>query len=63
MGKSLYVQRMGDKLSQATQCGKDAVLRIPIHGPVVKNDKILEHLCELKSTDCRIIHFDIAPSV
>ena len=63
MGKSLYVQRMGDKLSQVIQCTKDAVLRIPIHGPVIKNDKILEKLCELKSTDSKIIHFDIAPSV
>ena len=62
MGKSLYVQRMGENLAQVIS-GKETVLRIPIHGPVIKNDKILEKLCHLSLADCKIIHFDIAPSV
>ena len=62
MGKSLYVQRMGEKLAQVIS-GKDTILRIPIHGPAIKNDKVLKKLCELKSTDHKIIHFDIAQSV
>ena len=36
------------------------ILSIPIHGPIVEIERILEHLCQgLK----KIIHFDIAPSV
>ena len=62
MGKSLYVQRMGERLAQVTN-EKQAVLRIPIHGPTIKNDEILEKLCNMSPSDCTIIHFDIAPSV
>ena len=37
-------------------------MRIPIHGPDVPNDIILNELRGL-SNDTRIIHFDIASSV
>ena len=62
MGKSLYVQRMGERLAQVTN-EKQTVLRIPIHGPAIKNDEILGKLCNMSPFDCTIVHFDIASSV
>lgn len=63
-GKSLYVYRMGEALVQAASPSvQEPILSIPIHGPDICNDVVLEKLCRLKSTDSKIIHFDIATSV
>ena len=59
MGKSLCVKRMGE-IFQQKAVTDSPILTIPIHGPIVEIERILEHLCQgLK----KIIHFDIAPSV
>ena len=58
-GKTLYIQRLGEKLSGI----EVPIMRIPIHGPDVPNDIILKKLRDLSPNDARIIHFDIASSV
>lgn len=60
-GKSLYIHRLGEKLAKSFGI-KVPIMRIPIHGPDVPNDIILNELRGL-SNDTRIIHFDIASSV
>lgn len=60
-GKSLYIHRLGEKLMKFFGI-EIPIMRIPIHGPDVPNDIILNELRGL-SNDTRIIHFDIASSV
>ena len=62
MGKSLFIKRM----AQAQQCADQYqahLVSIPIHGPLVTTDTVMEllrvHLCVQFS----IIHFDIASDV
>ena len=63
MGKTLFVTRMVEKL-QALVPGYKAVITIPVHGPVVTADSIMEFLVHhVGDSDCTIIHFDISPSV
>lgn len=58
-GKSLYIKRLGEALTNNTD-ETEPILTIPIHGPNINNDIILEKLCHLNSTNCKLIHFDIA---
>ena len=60
MGKSLYIKRMGEKLKDKTK-RDNFLLSIPVPGPAIEVERILETLCETSYT--KIIHFDIAPSV
>ena len=64
MGKSLYVRRLAEKLKDKSHQSSSAYVIIPLHGPVVNIDAVLEllqqHLNE--ATTC-IYHFDIAPNV
>lgn len=65
MGKSLYIQRMEEQLS--TQCKETCHVVIPVHGPKVTFDTIVQLL--KNSTQQRdhgkavIYHIDISPSV
>ena len=65
MGKSLFIQRMANQLGVVTNNpSKSIPAVIPIHGPVVTADNVLNFLKEHYGEDkCRIYHFDIAPSV
>ena len=63
MGKSLYVKRMADQLRAHKAVGTVCVT-IPLHGPTVSPDIVMEFLKEhLMDLHCTIFHFDIAPSV
>ena len=63
MGKSLFIARMADRLREYKSTGTVHVT-VPIHGPVVTMDTVMEflkgHMKEVTST---IFHFDIAPTV
>ena len=62
MGKSLFVKRMAQTL-QCTDQYQAHLVSIPIHGPLVTADSVMEllkvHLCVQFS----IFHFDIASDV
>lgn len=63
MGKSLFINRMAEKLKKLEIRGP-AIVTIPIHGPHVTTDTVMECLesCQDNSC-CTILHFDIAPLV
>ena len=63
MGKTLFVTRMAEKL-QALIPRHKSLKTIPIHGPVVTTDSIMECLVSNDDTlEFTILHFDISPSV
>ena len=65
MGKSLFIQRMANQLGVVTNNPtKSTPVVIPIQGPVVTADVVLNFLKDHYREDkCKIYHFDIAPSV
>ena len=65
MGKSLYIERLAEKLQKQCQIKSQHVI-IPIHGPVVNADTVMASLGNhviSKTPIAQIIHFDIASSV
>ena len=63
MGKTLFVSRMADKLQEMKVEGT-VLLTIPIHGPHVTTDSVMQYLVDHQdSSYCTILHFDISPSV
>jgi len=62
MGKSLYVKRLSQKLRTP-----QSHVIVPIHGPVVNADTVMESLCkhipDYSAPPAQIIHLDIASSV
>ena len=63
MGKSLFITRMADRLRKSKSTGPVHVI-VPIHGPVVTTDTVMEFLKDhMKDVTSTIFHFDIAPSV
>ena len=64
MGKSLFVKRMASKLSRHLNTNEPCHIIIPIFGPNVSPDKIIQVLCNTETRlSNAIIHFDIAPKV
>ena len=65
MGKSLFIQRMAEQLSEITTSSpRDVKAVIPIHGPLTTADVILNFLKEhYNDNKCKIYHFDVAPTV
>lgn len=65
MGKSLYIKRMAEKLSALRSLpGYSIQAVVPIHGPVVTPDSVLDLLrVHVENSNYKIYHFDIAPSV
>ena len=65
MGKSLFIQRMANQLGiVSNDPDKSTLAVIPIHGPNITADIVLNFLKEYYKEDkCKIYHFDIAPSV
>ena len=64
MGKSLYIQRMAEKLRIRIGVENGAHIIIPIHGPVVTADMLLDLFEEGLNKDlCTLYHIDIAPNV
>ena len=64
MGKTLFVTRMAEKLQAVVPAAHSPLITIPVHGPVVTTDSIVQSLVGHENTsECTIIHFDISPSV
>ena len=72
MGKSLFITQMAEKLgkrlfqftTQRNIEAADKLVTIPIHGPDISNDDIIDMLN--KSSECqgpKILHLDVAPQV
>ena len=58
MGKSLYILRLSEKLK------KQRYVTIPLHGPVVTPDTVLELFKDhMMNPTCCIYHIDIGPNV
>ena len=63
MGKSLYVRRMVDRLG-TSQVMDTGYVTIPIHGPTVSPDNVMDFLQEhITNSHSTIFHLDIATSV
>lgn len=63
MGKSLFITRMAERLLKRKGEGT-VIITIPIHGPHVTTDTVMEYLgSHQDNTYGTILHFDIAPSV
>lgn len=63
MGKSLYIKRRKEKLMQLTSQGGNEVI-VPLHGPLVTADNVVEALKECIGKNGAIIfHLDIASNV
>ena len=63
MGKSLYIQRLKEKLETQTSVQPLEVV-VPIHGPVVTADTVVHALEKhLGTATATIFHIDIAPNV
>lgn len=64
MGKTLFVNRMAEKLQTLLPAGNNVIITIPVHGPIVTADSIMQCLMKHQNTShCCILHFDISPSV
>ena len=64
MGKTLFITRMAEKLQSVVPEGHKVIITIPVHGPVVTVDSVMQSLVNHQnSADCIILHFDISPSV
>ena len=63
MGKSLYIKRLREALERKTRCRPVEVV-VPIHGPVVTADSVVEALIQhFGNTQSTIFHLDISPNV
>ena len=65
MGKSLYIQRLAENLARNSNQPKLAIhITIPLHGPRVTPDTVLELFKDhFRNQSCCIYHIDIAPNV
>lgn len=64
MGKSLYIQRLAKKLQDKFNLTEAVHVTIPLHGPVVTPDAVLELFKDhFEKPLCCIYHLDIAPDV
>lgn len=65
MGKSLYIKRLADNLRKNLQQSAVIVqVTIPLHGPIVTSDTVMELLKDhIRNPTCCIYHIDIAPNV
>ena len=64
MGKSLFIQRMVEKLQLNIRNTGKACVTVPLHGPKVTHDVVMDYLevC-MQESACTIFHLDIAPTV
>lgn len=62
MGKSLYIKRRKEKLQLTSQEGTEVI--VPLHGPLVTADNVVEALKEhIGKNHAIIFHLDIASNV
>ena len=65
MGKSLYITRRAEHLTQIYQV-TDTLVSIHVNGPKIAEESIMDQLQQLevdRSNQPLVVHFDIAPSV
>ena len=63
MGKTLFIRKMAEEL-QSMAVRDNVHITIPIHGPQVTTDSILQYLVNDQNNSHGIIlHFDISSSV
>ena len=63
MGKSLYIRRLSEQLTTLTSHSPHHII-IPIHGPKVTPDTLIESLVKyIGNSQATIFHLDISPSV
>ena len=64
MGKSLYVQRLAEKLQKQLKTSEPVHVTVPLHGPVVTPDTVLDLFKEhWKKPTSYIYHIDVASNV
>lgn len=72
MGKSLFITRMAEKLAkrlfqftpQQNRQAADKLVTIPIHGPDISNDDVIDILSKLSFCQGpKILHLDVASQV
>ena len=64
MGKSLYIQHLANDLKRKHPRSEVVHVTIPLHGPVVTPDTVVELFQDhYKNPKCCIYHIDIAPNV
>ena len=64
MGKSLFIQRMTEQLQMNVRTTGKACVTVPLHGPKVSPDIVLDYLEKyMQESACTIYHMDIAPTV
>lgn len=72
MGKSLFITRMAEKLAkqlfqftpQQNRQATDKLVTIPIHGPDISNDDVIDILSKLSVCQGpKILHLDVASQV
>ena len=64
MGKSLYIHRMVEQLQAKIRGVGKACVTVPLHGPKVTPDVVVDYLVKNKrESACTIFHVDVAPAV
>lgn len=64
MGKSLYIQFLAENLEKKQPNSGDIHVTIPLHGPIVTPDTVLELFKDyMEKPPCCIFHIDVALSV
>ena len=62
MGKSLYIRNMADQLSKI-QHMSTVTVTVPIHGPKLSVEALIDKLKDYMDNKHCVIHLDIAPTV
>ena len=67
MGKSLYIMRRAEELTEILSKPltnvSEQLISIRVYGPQITEDRIMQQLQSLRSHKPLIVHFDISPSV
>jgi len=62
MGKTLYIHSMAEELTKL-QGMSTVTVTVPIHGPNLSTDNLIEALRDYMDNQQCVVHLDIAPSV
>lgn len=64
MGKTLFIQRLEEKLHMNVRSPDKVCVTVPLHGPQVTPDIVMDYLEKhMQALPCTIFHLDIAPNV
>ena len=62
MGKTLYIHSMAEELTKL-QAMSTVTVTVPIHGPNLSTDNLIEALKDYMDNEHCVVHLDIAPNV